>query len=143
MSFLFQEQRTPEQETQLAEVLNSDKSAYDWMKNNCVSPSQNALNDLGFDVGEDFLPYDYGTALDQSNLVQSYNMYKNVAPQGIEDGFSTVNNVIMSVSLAINAALGIRAAQAAASVGPACVGLVTKQGIQWLDGIVPAVIPFP
>ena len=68
-----------------------------------------------------------------------------ITPFGLYKALGTaeLNAAVLSVSavaaLASNMAMTI--GLGAASVGPACVGVATGQGIQWLGGIIPAVIP--
>ena len=68
-----------------------------------------------------------------------------ITPFGLYKALGTaeLNAAVLSVSAvaALASNMAITIGLGAASVGPACVGVATGQGIQWLGGIIPAVIP--
>ncbi|HRQ15367.1 MAG TPA: RHS repeat-associated core domain-containing protein, partial [Promineifilum sp.] len=71
---------TSQQEARLQACLSSSRSGYDIVTNNCVSPIQDCLNELGYDLGWNVLPVSLGNVLLGSGLVRGFEFYSPTAP---------------------------------------------------------------
>ncbi|MBF0474981.1 MAG: RHS repeat protein [Deltaproteobacteria bacterium] len=70
---------TSDQEARLQSCMDSDQGSYSSTGNNCGSPIQNCLNQLGFSFSN-LLPVSFGNSLLNSGLVSQFNFYYATKP---------------------------------------------------------------
>jgi hypothetical protein len=71
---------TPDQEARLQACMAGNQGDYGKVTNNCTSPIQRCLKDLGIDLGWNMLPVSLGNSLMDSGLVTKYNFYPATTP---------------------------------------------------------------
>ena len=71
---------TPEQEARLQACMSSSRSSYNAVSNNCGTPIQDCLKELGHDLGWNVFPASVGNSLLDSGLVTGFEFYSATTP---------------------------------------------------------------
>jgi RHS repeat-associated protein len=71
---------TPQQEARLQACMSSSRSSYNTATNNCGTPIQDCLKELGHDLGWNVLPVSVGNSLLDSGLVTGFQFYSPTTP---------------------------------------------------------------
>ena len=76
---------SPSQQAELAACMRRDQGPYSLVSNNCSTPVQNSLKNLGIDTGGTVLPVSLGNKLLDMGLVDGTVVYPATRPS---DGWS-------------------------------------------------------